>query len=146
MNLRSELFGLIRIENSVWIILTSDSFGLTTSFGLIRIGSLGLDRIEFSLGLKIPDWLGLRRIDFQPIYIKRNWKLFSDWIGWVRIGADTDFGINRNNSDWFRINFNPKLLPGFRMVDFFHILIPLGSIRNIPWNSLFAGNITIHPP
>ena len=44
--------------------------------------------------------------------MKRVWKLFSDRLGWVEIGADTDFGINRNKSNWFRMNFNPKVLPG----------------------------------
>ena len=29
----------------------------------------------------------------------------ADWLG-------TDFGMNRNKSDWFGMNFNPKLLPG----------------------------------
>ena len=31
------------------------------------------------------------------------------------MGSDslwTDFGINRNSSDWFGMNFNRKLLPG----------------------------------
>ena len=56
--------GIIWIENSVQIILISDSFGLRTSLGLIRIGS------------------------------------------------DTDFGINWNKSDWFGINFNSEFLSG----------------------------------
>ena len=34
----------------------------------------------------------------------------------------------------------------FRIVDFFHVFIPLRSIRNTIWISLFAGNVTIHPP
>ena len=29
-----------------------------------------------------------------------------------RIGADTDFGMNRKKSDCFEMNFNPKLLSG----------------------------------
>ena len=41
-----------------------------------------------------------------------------------------------------RINF----LITFRMVDFFHIFIPLGGVQNPLWISLFAGNVTIHPP
>ena len=90
---------LIRIENVFWI-----HSGCTIS--------LGLSRIEFRLGLKILDWLGLRRINFELNYIKRDWKLFSDWLGWVRIGADTNFARNRNKSDWFEMNFNAKLLPG----------------------------------
>ena len=27
-----------------------------------------------------------------------------------------DFGMNRNKSDWFRMNFNPKLLPEIKLV------------------------------
>ena len=48
MNPKSELFKLIRIENSVWIILTSDSFGLEVSdWILVKIKNLGLRRIDF---------------------------------------------------------------------------------------------------
>ena len=47
--------GIIRIKNSIQIILTVDSFGLRTSFGFIPIGSFGLSQIEFGLGLKILD-------------------------------------------------------------------------------------------
>ena len=49
----------------------------------------------------------LRRTDFYPNYIKRDWKLF---FGLTRMSSD--FGMNRKKSDWFRMNFNPKLLPG----------------------------------
>ena len=28
------------------------------------------------------------------------------------LSLDTDFGMNRNRFDWFRIYFNPKLFPG----------------------------------
>ena len=30
----------------------------------------------------------------------------------IRIGSDTDIGMNRNNSDWLGMNFNPILSPG----------------------------------
>ena len=40
----------------------------------------------------------------------------SDWPG-------TDFGMNRNKSDWFGMNFNPKLLPGQVKIDDFQVLI-----------------------
>ena len=66
MNPRSKLFGLIRIENSVQIILTSDSFGLRTSFGLIRIGSLGLSRIK-------SDWTYVRIKNFGLTRIETDW-------------------------------------------------------------------------
>ena len=38
-----------------------------------------------------------------------------------------------------------NVLSTYRIVDFFHIFILLGSIRNTLWISLFAGNVTIHP-
>ena len=28
------------------------------------------------------------------------------------MSSDTDFGINRNKSDWFRMNINPKFYVG----------------------------------
>ena len=30
----------------------------------------------------------------------------------IRIGSDTDIGMNTNSSDWLGMNFNPILLPG----------------------------------
>ena len=64
MNPRSELFEWIRIEGTVQIILTSNSFGLRTSFGLIQIRSLGLSRIKSDWILVRIKYLGLRWIDF----------------------------------------------------------------------------------
>ena len=72
---------------------------------LVRIHSDSKSRIN-------SDWLELSWIDFQPICIKRDWKLFTDWLGWLRISLDTDFAMNRSNSDWFEMNLNPELLPG----------------------------------
>ena len=40
--------------------------GLRNSSGFIGIKSLGSSWIEFWLELKILDWFGLRRVDFQP--------------------------------------------------------------------------------
>ena len=100
MNSRSERFGLIPIENSVWINPRSDWFGLiwienlvSNWFGFIRIDVLEL--------------IGLSRIDFWPFFIKRDTKCFSDWFGMIRIGSDTDIGMNKNSSDWLGMNFNP---------------------------------------
>ena len=30
----------------------------------------------------------------------------------IRIGSDTDIGMNRNSSNWLGMNFNPILSPG----------------------------------
>ena len=71
----------------------------------IRFGSIR-GRIDLS------ELIGLSRIGFWPFFIKRNKKRFSDWLGMIRIGSDTDVGMNRNSSDWLGINFNPILLSG----------------------------------
>ena len=88
MNLRSELLGLIRIENSVLIILTSDSFGLRTSFGLIRIRNFGLSRIKSDRILFRIKNLGLTRIE-------------TDWflIDLHQARLKTFFGLNRMSWD-----------------------------------------------
>ena len=92
MNPRSEWFELIWIE-----ILVSDWIGF------IRID--------------VSELIGLRQIDFWPLFIKRDTKRFSDWFGMIRIGSDTDIGMNRNSSAWLGMNFNPILLPGMLLKD-----------------------------
>ena len=67
-------------------------------FWLIRIG--------FS------EFIELDRIDFWLFFVKRDTKRFSDWFGMIRIGSDTDIGMNRNSSDRLGINFSPVLLLG----------------------------------
>ena len=60
----------------------------------------------------VSDWFGFIRIDvselielswidFWPFFIKR------DRFRIIRIGSDTDIGINRKISDWLGMNFNP---------------------------------------
>ena len=44
--------------------------------------------------------------------IDSDWKLSLDWFEMIRIGSDTDIGMNRNSSEWLGMNFYPKLLPG----------------------------------
>ena len=34
----------------------------------------------------------------------------------IRIGSDTDIGINRNSPDWLGMNSYPILLPGWPLV------------------------------
>ena len=99
MNPRSEWFGLILIENSVWINLKSDWLGL------IWIENL------------VSDCFGLSRIGFLPFFVKRVTKSFLDWLGKIRIGSDTDIGMNRNSSDWLGMNFNPILSPGWSKIN-----------------------------
>ena len=82
MNPRSELFGLILIENSVWINASSDSCGL-----LPRIKS---------------DYVGSIFYRFSSNEIQNV----------LRIGSDTDIGINRNSSDWLGMISYPILSPG----------------------------------
>ena len=71
-----------------------------------RSDSFGFIRIDVS------KLIGLSRIDFWPFFIKRDTKSFSDWFGLIRIGSDTDIGMNRNSSDWLGMNFNPILRQG----------------------------------
>ena len=56
----------------------------------------------------------------------------------IRIGSDTDIGINRNSSDWFEINFNLILSPGIvkepNVDQCFYILII--------WESIFMWIVT----
>ena len=74
-------------------------------FGLILIDS-------DSFRLMSPELIVLSWIDYWPFFIKRDTKRFLDCFGMIRIGSDTDIGINRNISDWLGMNFNPILLPG----------------------------------
>ena len=80
---RSSSSEWIRGQNDLnWIINPNNP-----DLGFIRIHKLsGIIRIQS---------LGLSRINFLPICMKRDWNFFSDWLGWVQIGSDTDFGINR---------------------------------------------------
>ena len=103
MNPRSELFGLIRIENSVWIVLTLYAFGLRTSFGLIRFGSLWLNRIKFWLGFKISDLDGLIFNRFTSNEIENFFRIKSDEFGLARIQISEWTGINLIGSEWISI-------------------------------------------
>ena len=55
--------------------------------------------------------LRLNRIDFLPFFIKRVTKIFSNSFGMIRIGSNTDIGMNRNSPVWLRINSYPILSP-----------------------------------
>ena len=107
INPRLEWFRLILIVNSVWINPSSDWFGS------IWIENLVSDWFEFIL-IGVSELIGLSRMDFWPFLIKRDTKRFSDWLRMIRIGSDTDIGMNRNSSDWLGMNFNPILSPGQR--------------------------------
>ena len=48
----------------------------------------------------------------KPNELKRVTKPFSNWFGMIRIGSDTDIGLDRNSSDWLGINFYPILSLG----------------------------------
>ena len=81
----------------------------------IRFGSIWAqidsDWIGF-IRIVASDSFGLDQIDFLPFFIKRVIKRFSDWFRIIRIGSDTDIGMNRNSSDWLRMNSYPILSPG----------------------------------
>ena len=60
--------------------------------------------------------LGLNRIwsyHFLPFFIKRVTKRFSILFGMIRIGSDTDIGMNRNSSDCLGMNSHPILSPRY---------------------------------
>ena len=53
--------------------------------------------------------------------IDSDWTLTSDEIGMKLFGADTNSGVIQKISDWFGLNFNPKLSPGIQL-EFFLIV------------------------
>ena len=93
MNPRSEWSGLMLIKSSIWISPRSDWFGL------IWIGNLVSDWFGF-IRIDVSELIGLTRIDFWPFLIKRDIKRFSGWFRMIRIGSNTDIGMNQNSSDW----------------------------------------------
>ena len=95
--------GIIRMENSVSIILTWDWFGLRTSFGFIRIGNLGLSRIEFRLGLKISDWDELIFHLIISNEIENFFWIDSDEFGLARIQISEWIGISLIGSEWISV-------------------------------------------
>ena len=103
-------------HSNLWFILIDSDrkFGLDQSE--LRFTRIDLDwKLGFGLIRIHSDWclgIGLSRIDFWPFFIKRDIKRFSDWFGIIRIGSDTDIGMNRNSSYWLGMNFNPILSPG----------------------------------
>ena len=101
----SDSFGLILIENSVWINPSSDWFGLTW------IENLVLGWFEF-IQIDISELIRLIRIDFWPFFIKRDTTLFRIGSEWFALASDTDIGMNRNSYDWLGMNFIPILPPG----------------------------------
>ena len=97
---QSEL-GLIQTDFSIRInpiFPTSDSCGLILIENLVWIHSdccLGLNRIVSDR--------------FFTIFRQSSYKTF---FRMIRIGSDTDIGMNRNSSDWPGMNSYPILSPG----------------------------------
>ena len=89
---------LIRVNSRLWIRINPDQFFNPdeSEVGIIRIDS---------------DSFGLRTSHGFINIGSLDRKLFLYWLGWVQISSGTDLGMNRYKSDWFRISFNPKLLP-----------------------------------
>ena len=93
----------INYETSNWIIPTLDSFGLILIENSIWINSRSY-RFRF-IRSDVSELIGLSRINFWTFFIKRDTKRFSDWFGMIRVGSDTDIEINRNSFDWLGMNF-----------------------------------------
>ena len=87
---------------------SSDSFGLIWIENWFRIGS---------------DSSGINRIDFWLFFIKRDTKCFSDWFGMIRIGSDTDIGMNRNQSELrlIQTEFLNRINPNYSELGFIRI-------------------------
>ena len=94
MNPNESEVGIIRIDNSVQIILTSDSFGLEVS------GWVGINRIEFWLGLKISDWDWFIFNRFTSNDIENFFRIESDELELARIQISEWIGINLIGSEW----------------------------------------------
>ena len=92
-------------ESQVWIIRVDSDWEFSLNhcnLEFMRISRLRMNWIKFWFGLKISDWF---LIDLYQTRLK-------NFFGLARMRSDTDFGMNWNESDWFEMNFNPKLLPG----------------------------------
>ena len=83
------------------------SFGLKFNPNNSDLGFIRIEKLVW-IHSDSKSQINMSQIDFLPICIKQDWKLFSDWLGWVRNGSDTRF----RKSNCFRINFNLKLLSG----------------------------------
>ena len=101
MNPRSEWFKRNTQSESIRRIPTSDSWGLKDWSGFIRIQSLGLTRIE-------TDWF------LTELHQTR----LKTYFGLTRMSSEWRGHRFRNKSDWFGMNFNPKLLPGRASLNF----------------------------
>ena len=73
-------------------------------FGLIWIKNLVSKWIEF-IRIDVSELIGLSRIDFWPFFVKWRTKRFLDWFGMIRIGSDTDIGMNFNQKLFSQGNF-----------------------------------------
>ena len=93
MNPRSQWFKLDSQFGLIQIIRIPDSLGLKNWSGFIRIQSLGSTRTESDR--------------FSTDLHETRLKTFL----FARISSNTDSAINRNKSDWFRMNFNRKIWP-----------------------------------
>ena len=146
----SDWFWFIQIENLLRI--HSDSFGLNILFRSIRVrlilihsdwkftsDSFGLN-ILFNqsvsdwfvfIRIEVSDLIGLSRVNFQPFFIKRVLKRFSDWFGLIRIRSDS-FGFIWIHSDrslgLSRVNFKAFFIKwDWKRFSDWHGLIRIGS-------------------
>ena len=92
------------------------------------------------------DWIGLSQINFDPFFIKRNTKCFSDWFGMTWNGSEKNPGMSQNSFNLLGMNFNPILSPGRKHKiisfplnlpsNFFSNLRP--CIRSLPYRHYFS--------
>ena len=69
-------------------------------------GFNGFIRIQSSIWA---DWADSFGLFLNGPRIDSDWRLTSDWIRMKLFGADTNSGMIRKISDWFGMNFDPKL-------------------------------------
>ena len=98
MNPKSERFGLILIENSVWINRSLNWSDWKLVFGLVRI--------------HLNCCLGLNRISSDRLFTVFYQTRYKTFFGLVRIDSHWLGYRYRNSSDWLGMNFYPILSPG----------------------------------
>ena len=128
--------GFVRIDSD-W------KFGLDQSeLGLIRIANLVSDWFRF-IRIDVSELVGLSRMDFWSFFIKLYTKRFSDWFVIIRIGSDTDIGMNRNSSDWLGMNSNPILSRGMFFSIPSKVFLTCLCIKKTHWLSIECKGIFI---
>ena len=103
---------------SEWIRYIRINPNDSEKLGFIRIDRIDRIHSDCKYGLILIDRI---HSDYKFGLILNGPRIDSDWklIGMIQSGSDTNSGMFWKISDWFRMNFNPKLSPG----DFINILL-----------------------